>query len=396
MDQARTVYRPYVKKDDNIDNSNNQSRYNNRSDNNRSDNKNHTKYNNRQQYENKPKYNNRQQYENKPRYNNRQQYENKQNHEDPNSSEINENKNHYENKSTNEIKQNSYKQKSYIQEPVVVPYNEKNKLITDSDIILIGCKHGVQINVNNILIYIQSLTHKSYIKKEYYNMHENILKQAKESMPNVLELRDGSNERLEFLGDTIIKAVVSEYLFERYPEEDEGFMTRLKTKIENQKSLARFSRKIGLDEFIIISSQNEMGIVGRTNDKILEDIFESFIGAMYLDTGFLTCKKFIRYILETEIDYADLIYNDDNFKDQLLRYYHSIKWEHPKYKVLHEEGPPHKRIFTIGVLDNGEHIVGKGIDTSKRRAEQKASKLALYHFGKLNEDLMGDEDIEKI
>ena len=386
MTETHTVYRPYIKKEDTNrpQQTINQSRYNNNRS--RYDDRNNKKYNNRGQYTNLNQQKNSDESNRttfQPKYN-------KQNQD--NTSTFGESSNkQYENNL-----QNSYKQKSYIQEPVVVPYNEKNKLITDSDVKYFGCKYGVSINITNITIYIQSLTHKSYIKKEYYNLHENILKQAKESMPNVLELREGSNERLEFLGDTIIKAVVSEYLFERYPEEDEGFMTRLKTKIENQKSLARFSRKIGLDDFIIISSQNELGIVGRTNDKILEDIFESFIGAMYLDSGFITCKQFVRKILETEIDYADLIYNDDNYKDQLLRYYHSIKWEHPKYKVLHEEGPPHKRIFTIGVLDNGEHIVGKGIDTSKRRAEQKASKMALYHFGKLNDDIMGDEDFEKI
>ena len=90
---------------------------------------------------------------------------------------------------------------------------------------------------------------------------------------------------------------------------------------------------------------------------------------------------------------SDLIYNDDNYKDQLLRYYHSLKWEHPKYKVISQEGPPHKRIFTIGVLDNNNNIVGKGIDTSKKRAEQIASKMALYKYNKLNIDQIETIDL---
>jgi ribonuclease III len=278
-----------------------------------------------------------------------------------------------------------------IKEPIVIPYNKKNKLIKDVNVKTILKKLNINVDITDIELYRKSLTHKSYIKKEYYTNHKNDLENAKKKLPdNILDLRDQSNERLEFLGDTIIKAVVSHYLFERYPKEDEGFMTRLKTKIENQKSLARFARKIGIDEFIIISSQNEFGNIGRTNDKILEDAFESFLGALYLDCGFLVCKRFMRYILENYIDYSDLLYNDDNFKDQLLRVYHSFKWEHPKYTVINQEGPPHKRVFTIGVYDNENRIVGKANDTSKKRAEQKASKMALYYYKKLNNDQLND------
>ena len=214
-------------------------------------------------------------------------------------------------------------------------------------------------------------------------------------MGDVLELRDESNERLEFLGDTVIKSVIAEYLFERYPNENEGFMTKLKTKIENRESLARFARKLKLDEFVIISAQNEESNTGRTNDKILEDAFESFIAALYLDAGFLICKKLIRNILENLVDYAEILYNDTNYKDQLQRYYHTLKWDHPKFKLIKEENlPDNKKIFTIGLLNNNSEIIVTAAASSKRKAEQKSAKIALYKFGELIDDQMNDSDVE--
>ena len=280
-----------------------------------------------------------------------------------------------------------------ISEPHIIPYNPKNKLITDSDVKKIGSKFNINIPVKNIEIYIQSLTHKSYIKKEYYNsVLDNEEKYIKD---NIVRLQDNSNERLEFLGDTIIKAVVSHYLFERYPNEDEGFMTKLKTKIEDKSSLAKFAKIIGLDEFIIVSKQNEISGISRVNDKILEDAFESFIGALFLDTdNFNICRNFIRYILENEIDYADIIFNDNNYKDQLLRFYHSNKWKHPEYICIKEEGYGNKKIFTIGVMDKNKNIIAKACDSSKRKAEQKVSKFALYKYNKLNEEQLNDSELD--
>ena len=287
--------------------------------------------------------------------------------------------------------------KKTIKDPVIIPYNKNNKLIKDIDIKNIMNNYGVKMEIKDIKLYWIGLTHKSYIKKEFYNKNWKELEKARIEMGDVLELQDESNERKEFLGDTMIKASIAKYLFKRYPNQDEGFMTRLKTKIENRESLAKFSRIIGLDEFVIISSQNEDSNIGRTNDKILEDAFESFIGALYLDTNFETCDKFIVNLLESQIDWSDLIFNDTNYKDQIQRYFHSIKWEHPQFKLLNEEQiPNNKKLFTIGVLDNSKHIIATATDTSKKKAEQKASKLALYKFKQLNDYQMNDDDYEYI
>lgn len=277
------------------------------------------------------------------------------------------------------------------QEKISIPYNERNKSIKKEDVKNIISKFNVVISAEKMEVYQRALTHKSYVKKDV--LTPEILKISKSMIvENVVELQDKSNERLEFLGDTVIKLIVSNYLFQRYYYEDEGFMTRLKTKIENRKSLAHLARIIGIDDFLLISKQIEKNI-GRTSDKILEDAFESFIGALFLDSGFQVCNDFITNILESEIDYADLLYKDTNYKDQLLRYYHKNKWNHPEYVEISHEGPPHKRIFTMGVTDSVGAVIGIGIDSSKRKAEQTAAKKALIHFNLLNDDQMTEDDI---
>jgi len=180
----------------------------------------------------------------------------------------------------------------------VNPYNEKNKLITKQNIIDMFLKFNMHINPIEINEYIKALTHKSYIKKEYYNLNKSSVSITK----NTLELLDHSNERLEFLGDTVIKSVIAGYLYLRYPNEDEGFMTSLKANIEDRDSLAIFAKKLGLDEYMIISKQIELKD-GRNSKKLLEDCFESFVGALFLDCGFEPCRQFMWILLETEIDY---------------------------------------------------------------------------------------------
>ena len=282
-----------------------------------------------------------------------------------------------------------------IQEPVIIPYNPKNILIQDYDIKDIMNNFGIKIEIIDIELYRQALTHKSYIEKEFYNKNLKELLKYKSKMPNVLDLRDESNERLEFFGDTIIKAVISEYLYERYPTQDEGFMTKLKTKIENRESLARWAKIVGLDKFVIISAQNEESNNGRMNDKILEDVFESFIGALKKDTNFEICTILIRNLLDNQVDWSDIIYKDCNYKDQLQRYYHSLKWKHPNFELVKDEHlDNNKRFFTMKVTDDNNNTIATATDTSKKKAEQMASKLALYKFKQLSDYQMNDEDFE--
>ena len=195
----------------------------------------------------------------------------------------------------------------------VNPFNMNNKLITENEVINLLNRFGVEDEIDNLSIYQQSFIHKSYIKKENVNNQGDEVELA-ERPHNCLELQDASNERLEYLGDSILGATVASYLFERYPDQEEGFMTRLRTKIVNGEMLGSLALKMGLSDHMVISRHVEDRCNGRTNLRILEDVFESFIGALYLDfnekdvehskmdfysgLGFQVCQVFIISIIE--------------------------------------------------------------------------------------------------
>ena len=177
----------------------------------------------------------------------------------------------------------------------------------------------------------------------------------------------------------------------------EGFMTRLRTKIENSDTLASLCRAINLNKYVLISRYIEINEGRDKNKSILEDSFESFMGALFLDGGFDVCDKFMVNLMEKEVDFAELLFIETNFKDHLLQYFHKKRWEDPKYDALDISGPDHKKQFTMYVkcrkdpLDPGE-IVGWGVSTSKKQGEQNAAKQALIKFGEIKENDESDTE----
>ena len=153
------------------------------------------------------------------------------------------------------------------------PYNPNNILISKSDVEAIMCKTGLDLPIRNLKLYQHSMTHKSYLKRMIQNKTLDIMI---ERDPGVLELQDESNERLEFLGDCIVNSIIVYYLYRRFPTEQEGFLTKLKTNLISTSFYARFARYLGLGRFIILSRHVEEQGHGRTSDKILENTFESF------------------------------------------------------------------------------------------------------------------------
>lgn len=229
-------------------------------------------------------------------------------------------------------------------------FNNNHKKITKHAI-----ENIVKTKIKNIDIYKNALMHKSLFK--------------------ITEL---SNERLEFLGDSVVNLVVADYLYRKYPDENEGFLTKLRTKLVNRFTLCKFSKYIGLHEFVLLSKRIDTD-EGRNNTKILEDAFESFIGAMFLDIGLDECKKFIINIIDNFIDF-DKILVDDNYKDILLRYTQKYNMTLPEYVLLMQSGPPHKRLFTVQVIVNKQKL-GVGYGSSKKVAEQHSAKLTLEMYG---------------
>ena len=295
-------------------------------------------------------------------------------------------------------------------EVYMIPYNINNILITEKDIKDILSKYNVTIDkINHIEYFHQAFTHKSYVKKEIFS--DDVLTCSKKELgnpSNLLELQPASYERQEYFGDRVVKICVSLYLFHRYSHEDEGFMTRLQTKIEDKKNLAVLSKELGLGKFFIISKQIE-SLNGRNMDKIHEDVFEAFMSALFLSNGFEPCCLLLLNLLETRIDYSDKLYCDNNYKDKLLRVHHLKKWRFPTYHSIDFDGPPHKRVYVMGVEnpnisinDRKKYIetnnykelcISFGQGPSKKEGEQKAAKMSLILAGVLNIDQYNINDI---
>ncbi|AXN90989.1 putative dsRNA-specific ribonuclease III [Namao virus] len=267
------------------------------------------------------------------------------------------------------------------------PFNPMNVLITEKDVheILLSGNAHLPKGVRDIKNFQIAMTHQSYTYKDYGS---DILDIYKLHYAACLPLQQTSYERLEFLGDNLLKTIISSYIFIRYQYESEGFLTKLKTKLENRKMFAYFSQLIGLNRFILLSAHIENNN-GRKLDCYLEDVFEAFIGALYVDQNynFDLCHSFIVHrFLDAEVDYAELIYYDRNFKDMLLRFYHNNKWAAPQYEYVQYKKPDDKIVYFKVKLTDGFDKVFETEDVSKKKAEQKCAMILLLHYNIISLD----------
>ncbi len=267
------------------------------------------------------------------------------------------------------------------------PYNEKNILISQEDVNKILEKFGINLKCINIDLYRKSLVNKSYVTRK----NENIISGNEKCPNNCLPLQEESNERFEFLGDSVLSTTVANYLYKRYPEQNEGFLTKMRSKLVNGYMLSELCTHIGLNKWVIISKQiEESG--GRENYKILEDIFEAFICAIFMDfntlknseldtntigLGFQICEKWIINVIEDYVDFAELIKQNNNYKDKLIKYYQHTYLKTPKFFESNIDVINGKKIFTIVIKDDNEQILGIGKSDSKKKAEQVASENVL-------------------
>ena len=203
----------------------------------------------------------------------------------------------------------------------------------------------------NISLYEQAMRHSSVAKYNKQGIKE-------------------SYERLEYLGDAILGMVVAEYLYSKYPFEEEGFLTEIRSKIVNRESLNKLAFKIGLKELVVLGNQS------RTYKSVYGDCMEALIGAVYLDYGFATCKQFIiQKLIKPHYDFDDLVSTITNYKSKLLEW--SQKQNKAlRFEIINEED----RRFTAQVyVDSQAYAIGHGL--SKKKAEQDA---ALRTYEQLN------------
>jgi ribonuclease-3 len=222
--------------------------------------------------------------------------------------------------------------------------------------------------------YQRALVHKSLNKHIKYTLEQGL----PVCSYFVEEKQPADNERLELLGDAVLDYIVTKYLFTKYPKHDEGFITRLKIKIVKGTHCVKFSKIIGLGKYILAGSIVKKDADGNYNDKLLEDAFEAFLGAIELDLGIKFSNNFVVKLIEDHVDLNSLLY-DDNYKDILMRYTQSKKIDLPIYNVIGQDGPPHKKIFTvqISIRIDKEMKMGIGSGSTKKDAEQLAAKNTL-------------------
>lgn len=263
-----------------------------------------------------------------------------------------------------------------------LPYNPSNRLIGDDGVRALLSKFGVTDAHRDLGLYRKSFVHKSYCTRK----NENFVDGNVNCPDDCLPLQEESNERLEFLGDSVLNIVVADYLYERYPDENEGFLTRMRTKLVNGKMLAWLSAKVGLDRYVLISKQIEEN-EGRKNLNILEDCFEAFIAAIYLDygmMGFEAAKTWIVSIVEEHLDFSELIRQNHNYKDLLLKYFQQNFGYSPRFFEMSVETNPsnNAKVYTVCVKDNVGNVVSIAKGSNKKEAENEAAKLALNEYAK--------------
>lgn len=187
-----------------------------------------------------------------------------------------------------------------------------------------------------------------------------------------------SNERLEFFGDAVLKIIISEYLYFKYPTFTEGKLTKIRAQVVSDKNLADLAKKIHLGEYILLS-QSEDTTGGRNKESNLANVFEAILGAYYFDQGLTKAKKFILTLIET----YPLNFNKDNvtndYKSRLQEFLQQQKIMLPIYEIIKEEGPEHEKIFHIGLKlkINNKAFQVKSTGVNKKEAEQQAAKKML-------------------
>ena len=206
----------------------------------------------------------------------------------------------------------------------------------------------------NITLLQNALTHSSYANERWHNSLK-------------------SNERLEFLGDSILGMVVAEYLYKTFPDRPEGELTRLRADMVCEKTLAAVAARIELGRHLMLGNGEEQS-GGRSRDSILADAVESVIAASFLDGGMEAARKLIEKFILVEVPIKKL--NNADYKTALQELVQQKKNQTLSYRLVGESGPDHDKRFDVEVSLNGR-VIGIGTGSSKKRAEQMAAQDAL-------------------
>jgi len=214
----------------------------------------------------------------------------------------------------------------------------------------------IGITFTDQLLLRQAFTHRSYLNEHRGEVH-------------------GHNERLEFLGDAVLELISTHFLYEKFPEKDEGELTAYRAALVNAVILSEIAAQIGMNDYLLLS-RGEAKDQGRARGVLLANAFEALIGAIYLDQGYEAAKQFIERFLLPQIDAIVQKRLWQDAKSTLQEKVQEHEGVTPSYSVIKETGPDHDKHFVVGVFSKDEKIA-EGEGKSKQEAEQSAARAAL-------------------
>lgn len=215
--------------------------------------------------------------------------------------------------------------------------------------------HQLEINFQDRQLLKQAFTHASYVNEHRFNQHED-------------------NERLEFLGDAVLELTVSEFLFNQFPNRPEGELTKLRAAIVCEPSLVKFAESLEFGKYVLLGKGEEL-TGGRTRPALLADVFEAFVGALYLDQGLKVVQTFLNKYVLSEVSSNGKLQMTD-YKTELQEFTQHHNMGTLEYRIVEERGPAHEREFVSEVF-MGERSLGQGTGRSKKEAEQQAAAVGL-------------------
>ena len=216
-------------------------------------------------------------------------------------------------------------------------------------------QQSLNIHFKNRQLLKQAFTHASYVNEHRFGQHQD-------------------NERLEFLGDAVLELTVSEFLFEAHPNRPEGELTKLRAAIVCEPSLVKFAEALQFGQYVLLGKGEEL-TGGRMRPALLADVFESFIGALYLDQGLEVVRSFLtKYVFSQVSQDGKMQIND--FKTRLQEFTQQHNMGLLEYRIVEERGPAHEREF-VSEVHMGDECLGRGTGRSKKEAEQQAAAQAL-------------------
>jgi len=281
------------------------------------------------------------------------------------------------------------------------PFNKVNKLITKNTVQNILKKYGVFQNINNLDFYQDAMVHESYTVGKIKTICSRDNVKIVKNPDGCVLLRDNSYERLEFLGDAVIENIIVSYLYRRYPDQREGFLSSMKMNLVNRITLGHLAKVIGLNEYLVIGRTLDDLQNAREEDKILCDVFEAFIAAIYLDfnndkhgflssfmsgAGYQVAELFLINLIEDEasqLDITTFILDDRNYKNKIVKLIKRIHKYNPTFKVSKSDvSRTGEQIITVQLINpNTKEVISEGKGQNNKKAEQDASKIALIKMG---------------